>query len=443
MVDKFTQRLLEDNQALIDYLQSSRLFGHLTDEQMKKLLPLSELETVPAGTTILKEGERNEKVFFLLKGIWGIYVEGELIHKLQRNGDIVGEMSVVSNKPVSASVITESPSDIFSIRAKDIGNYTDVDSDEIQNLLYRIFAMVMTDKLYITTHKAKEVERAHSELAVSQQRLQTAYTALDERVNQLIDAKMEAEKANHAKSEFLANMSHEFRTPMHAIMSYSKFGMEKSDSVEPEKRVHYFTQIRKSADRLMHLLNDLLDLSKLEFGKSDYQIQVEDIRQIINEAVVELRSSLREKNLQLEIAGSETIIEVECDGYKIGQVIRNLLSNAIKFSPVGKIIKISYEAVEIDGNVELSPALKLVVSDQGVGVPQEELTNIFDKFIQSSRTNTGAGGTGLGLSICHEIIQSHNGAIWANNNPEGGANFNILLPFTFIPNILPIVSPSK
>jgi len=438
MVDKFTKHLLAENEALIEYLKGSRLFSHLSQKQMEKLLPLSELTKVPTGTTILREGEMNEKVFFLLKGIWGIYVEGELIHKLQRIGDIVGEMSVVSNKPASASVIAESPSEIFSIRAKDIGNYADVESDEIQNLLYRIFAMVMTDKLYITTFKAKEVEKAHSELAESKKQLQEAYQTLDSQVNQLVEAKLEAEKANHAKSEFLANMSHEFRTPMHAILSYSKFGIDKFNRVSVNRLVHYFTQIRKSADRLMHLLNDLLDLSKLELGNAKNQIQNEDIRKIIYESVAELRSTVKEKDLNLFIDSSDDTREIECDAYKIGQVIRNLLSNAIKFSSPSATIRISCETSHIELEDEQIPAMKVTVSDQGVGIPEAELATIFDKFTQSSRTKTGAGGTGLGLAICYEIIQSHNGRIWAKNNADGGASISFLLPFSYATRPLPI-----
>ena len=124
-----------------------------------------------------------------------------------------------------------------------------------------------------------------------------------------------------------------------------------------------------------------------------------------------------------------------CDLQKICQVLRNLLFNAIAFSPTDEKIVLSIEQSELpqeqnQPDVKPTPAILVGVTDQGVGIPESELETIFEKFVQSSKTKTGAGGTGLGLAICKEIIKAHRGKIWAENNPDGGSRIKFILPIS-------------
>ncbi len=232
-------------------------------------------------------------------------------------------------------------------------------------------------------------------------------------------AKDLAEAANMAKSEFLANMSHELRTPMHAVLSFAELGERRATDVAPDKLAHYFGRIRQSGQRLLQILNDLLDLSKLEAGKMTYDMQPLELPPIVREVASEFIPLARDRGLRIHITLVDDLPRVKGDSLRLIQVLRNLVSNAVKFSPEG-------------GNVTLSAwqeggCIQLAVDDEGVGVPPDELATIFDKFIQSSKTKTGAGGTGLGLAISREIIEAHGGGIRAENRPDGGARFVVSL----------------
>ena len=245
------------------------------------------------------------------------------------------------------------------------------------------------------------------------------YRSLQESEKRAVLHAQEAEAANKAKSEFLANMSHELRTPMHGILSFSMIGLTNAESAEREKLLQYFTNINVSGQRLLTLLDDLLDLSKLEAGKMAIKLQEADLLNVLNSCFSEQEQRMKDLELTFDINSELSVIGM-FDFVRIGQVITNLLSNAIKFTSKGSEIK-----VRVAKNEE---QILFSLQDDGPGIPEDELDSIFSPFTQSSLTKTGAGGTGLGLAISQEIINSHNGKIWAENHVEGGAIVNFTLP---------------
>ncbi len=284
------------------------------------------------------------------------------------------------------------------------------------------FVTIYTD---ITARK-----EAEAELTKHRDNLQAL---VHEQTAKLEEALILARAAANAKAEFLANMSHELRTPMHAILSFSEMGVEKSRRLGVDKLEHYFDRIGQSAERLLELINNLLDLSKLESGHEKMEWQTVDVLHLARQAGDDLESLIQNRHLTLHVAVEDTSTEIQGDRKRIAQVVHNLLSNAIKFSPDHGAIAIALRAGEIPSgrratDTERLPALVLTLTDAGPGIPEDELESVFDKFVQSSKTRTGAGGTGLGLAICREIVHAHRGTIVATNVPQGGACLTVTLP---------------
>ena len=230
------------------------------------------------------------------------------------------------------------------------------------------------------------------------------------------------------KDEFLANISHELRTPMHGILSFSRFGMQNVHTAPREKLARYFEQINTSANRLMELLNDLLDLSKNTAGRRTYRFEPHNLIDLINAVVLEFNASIREKSIALYLEHPSFPVIIDCEAASIRQVLSNLLTNAIKYSYPGGSILYSFLRQPDPDNPDREQ-ITLRIADEGIGIPRGELETIFEKFTQSSYSRTGAGGTGLGLTISREIIHAHQGTIHADHNPAGaGAVFSVTLP---------------
>lgn len=238
-------------------------------------------------------------------------------------------------------------------------------------------------------------------------------------------AKAATHAANYAKSEFLANMSHEIRTPMHGILGYANLGIKRSDVLTKEKINEYFSLIKESASRLMLLLDNLLDFSKLEVGKMRYDMAVCDLLPHFNQVTKALSPLAMEKGLKFIINCRDGETSAYCDPVRIAQVLQNLLFNAIKFSYDGHEIRIT---CKVNAPPDGTDTLLISILNHGIPIPEDELSKIFVQFTQSSLTKSGAGGTGLGLAISKQILDDHNSTIWAENTPNGVTAFYFTLP---------------
>jgi light-regulated signal transduction histidine kinase (bacteriophytochrome) len=245
-----------------------------------------------------------------------------------------------------------------------------------------------------------------------------------------------AEQSNALKSEFVANISHELRSPMHSIVGFAGLLLESDEGLTFERRKVFAGAIRESANRLLRLINDLLDFSKFEAGKLELIIADADIGSVVETVIAEQSEIAQRKSLRIRIDDRRQNKLAKFDVERMTQVVINLLTNAIKFSPVAGHITIALRSATGTDDV----AWQMEIEDEGVGIPDEELEIVFDKFTQSSRTKSGAGGTGLGLTICRDLVVAHGGRLWAERPPHPGARLVIEMP---LDPKSPLAAPNK
>ena len=229
----------------------------------------------------------------------------------------------------------------------------------------------------------------------------------------------EAERANQLKTEFLGNMSHELRSPLHTVIGFTQLLAEEKEGPLNEKR--FLSHIRNDSVHLLDLINDLLDLSKIEAGRLELRYEVFPIDAVIAEAIASVRPRAAAKSLNIE-TGISISTPVCADRLRFKQILHNLLTNAIKFTPDGGRVRV--QAAESERLAEIS------VSDTGIGIPEDQQQAVFDKFYQvRAGIQGGSEGTGPGLAITKRLVDQHGGSLWLKSEPGSGTCFTFTIPF--------------
>jgi len=234
------------------------------------------------------------------------------------------------------------------------------------------------------------------------------------------DKSRQLQIASQHKSEFLANMSHELRTPLNAIIGFSEVLHERMFGEVNEKQAEYLNDILESGRHLLSLINDILDLSKIEAGRMELEATDFDLPSAIENTMILIRERAQRRDIALARAVEQGLEKVHADERKVKQVLLNLLSNALKFTPEGG--KIEVRAGVRDGVAEIS------VTDTGVGIAPEDQEAVFEEFKQVGKASKKAEGTGLGLAISKKIIELHGGKIWVTSQLGKGSTFTFTLP---------------
>jgi PAS domain S-box-containing protein len=230
----------------------------------------------------------------------------------------------------------------------------------------------------------------------------------------------EVERATRLKSEFLASMSHELRTPLHTILGFTELLAEECEGPLNERQKRFLSHVHQDSLHLLELINDILDLSKIEAGRLELRPERFDSKGAVAEVVASVRPQAAAKSLELE-SHIKDDYELHADPLRFKEVLYNLLSNAIKFTPEGG--RVDIEAAPLNKFVSFS------VTDTGIGIPDEEQVSIFDSFYQASSTTKGVReGTGLGLAITKRLVEMHGGQVSLVSKPGHGSRFSFTMP---------------
>jgi signal transduction histidine kinase len=258
--------------------------------------------------------------------------------------------------------------------------------------------------------------------------LAKAFNAMAEHVQELIgglertvaERTRQLESASRHKSEFLANMSHELRTPLNAILGFTQVLQQKLFGDDQEKQEEYLADIHSSAGHLLELINDVLDLSKVEAGQVELEKAPFSLRDALERGVVMVRERATQNGVQLTLEPDPSIEVVTADERRVRQVLFNLLSNAVKFTPAGGSVDVT--SAQRNGEVLIS------VKDTGPGIAAQDQERIFEEFQQTDVGAEVREGTGLGLALSKKLVELHGGRIWVDSEPGQGATFTFTLP---------------
>jgi signal transduction histidine kinase/ActR/RegA family two-component response regulator len=292
-------------------------------------------------------------------------------------------------------------------------------SDEIGSLIDGFNAML------------SDIQQRDTAVRGANEQLQTRTLELEEEISQrkqaqeeLLKAKQVAEEASRAKSIFLANMSHELRTPLNAIIGYSEMLEEEARDSENADYIQDLHKIQVAGKHLLALINDVLDLSKIEAGKMPLHLETFDVRLTINDIINTLQPAVEKNGNTLRVNLADAVRTMRADITKVRQILFNLLSNACKFTDHGSI------TLDVDQTVENGePWIRFEVTDTGIGIEPKQKANLFKEFTQADTSIARKyGGTGLGLAISYRFVQLMKGHIGVISEPGKGATFTVELP---------------
>jgi len=271
------------------------------------------------------------------------------------------------------------------------------------------------------TQRQIELLQIFAEQAVIAVQNAHLFKEIREKSVELEMANRQLEVANKHKSEFLANMSHELRTPLNAVIGFSEALMERMFGELNEKQADYLKDIHESGRHLLSLINDILDLSKIEAGRMELEVSTFHLPSALSNAMTLIRERAQRHGIQLGLEVDERLAEFSGDERKFKQIMLNLLSNAVKFTPDGG--KVDVLARKYNGQLEVA------VRDTGIGIAPEDQALVFEEFRQAGRDRMRkAEGTGLGLALTKRFVELHGGAIRLDSTPGQGSTFSFTLP---------------
>jgi signal transduction histidine kinase len=324
-----------------------------------------------------------------------------------------GELSLLTHGPRSATVKALNDVTVWRLPAKVF--------DQLLERHHNLARAVIRNLCARVWEKDREF-LGQSALALSYARL----------CRELEEKKRQLEEVSRHKSAFLARMSHELRTPLNAIIGFAEVLLEETLTPSEAERLEFLGHIQHSGRHLLGLINEVLDLSKIEAGKMDLQLARVDVGVLIEDVAASVKALAGKKEIPLSQAVAPGLPPVWADGAKVRQVLLNLVGNALKFTPAGGKVRVMGRPAPVNRGAAADPDagewIEISVADTGIGIPPEEQSRIFQEFEQVPGAEGVAQGTGLGLALAKRLVELHGGTIRVQSAPGQGSTFTFTLP---------------
>jgi len=418
--------LRENPGALLELLSATSLVNGIPSEGLSRLVAAMRRRHLVAGTVVVRQGDPGHALYFLAAGrleatVRGGDPEAPPVGILEPPGWF-GELAILTRQPRTATVTAAVDSEVWSLSRKAFEELFERYPALARNIIAALCARIQRkDQDFL----------GQSTLALENARLARKVT---EQANQL------AEVSRH-KSQFLASMSHELRTPLNAIIGFSEVLLDPSvGTLSPAEQEEFLTNILTSGKHLLRLINDVLDLSKIEAGKLELSPDAVGLAELVEGVLATVKSLAMKKRIRLMSTHAPELPPVWADPPRLKQILYNLLSNAIKFTPEGGQVSVAArmpddrrgaQAQSSTGEETLAPRqyVEVAVTDTGIGIPPEDFERIFGEFEQvTDPARRHQEGTGLGLALVKRLVEMHGGEIRVESAPGRGSTFTFTLP---------------
>ncbi len=407
----------EGDMKRLRVLGAAPVFGALPEEGLREVVAGLHEETYGHGAVIFAEGDEGHDLYLLQSGRVQITARGDdpespPLRTLEAP-DWFGELSLLTHSPRSATVTALSDVTVWRLPGKVFDQLLERHHELARAVIQMLCARVWEkDREFL----------GQSALALSYARLS----------RELEEKKGLLEEVSRHKSAFLARMSHELRTPLNAIIGFAEVLLDEELAPSEDDQREFLGHILASGRHLLGLINEVLDLSKIEAGKMDLRRSRVEAGALIEEVAASVKALAAEKQISLSTAIAPALPPLWGDQAKVRQVLLNLVGNALKFTPAGGTVGIGARYVPAGGqdssSDERGGRMEISVADTGIGIPPEEQERIFQEFQQVPGAEGKEQGTGLGLALAKRLVELHGGTIRVQSAPGQGSTFTFTLP---------------
>lgn len=410
--------------AYQEIFNSSGFFRNLSKEVLFDLMNHIEVKKISASDTVLKEGQENFNLYFLLEGLLGVYVHGEKVTEISGFGEIIGEISLINSIKASATVKAEKDTTVLVCKIHELKKEAPHILKEFEGSQFKLFSAILADRLVVTNEKARSFEIANKELIAAKRELEKINRELEsrvlERTAEIAEKNRVLEEIIKSNQQLVRVLCHDLNNTLSVVQLTSSLAVKNSEQLNPAQHLEMWKRVQRAALKEKDLIAYVREFIAIESGKKDLTLSEVDLVTVMESCRFLFQDKLIEKELQI-VEELPPKMSVLAEAVSLTHsVINNIISNAIKFSPRGKKIFIK------GSDDPQNKLFCLSIADQGIGIPAEILENLFSLNKKTSRQGTeGESGTGFGMPLVYATMKAYNGNIEVSSQENQGTVFRL------------------